>query len=108
LGPKEAGPVFTYKGRAIKDVKTSFSEARKKAGLEGVRFHDLRHTFASRLVQASVPLHDVMGLTGHKSLEMVQRYAHHAPDYQEKAIQALNGLCLTLDTPKPASDAMVG
>lgn len=92
LGPKEAGPVFTYKGRAIRSVRTSFIAARKASGLDDVRFHDLRHTFASRLVQAGVPLYDVGQLMGHKSLEMVQRYAHLAPDYQERAITALNEL----------------
>jgi len=76
LGPKQSGPVFV--------------RARERAGLEDLRFHDLRHTFASRLVQAGVPLYDVMHLTGHKSLEMVQRYSHLGPDYAERAIQALD------------------
>ena len=90
LGPKESGPVFTYRGLAIKDVKTTFDKASQKAGLEDFRFHDLRHTFASRLVQKGVPIYEVMHLTGHKSLVMVQRYAHLAPDYQNRAIEALN------------------
>ncbi len=90
LEPKDNGPVFTYNGIAIKDVKTAFYAARKKAGLEDVRFHDLRHTFASRLVQQGLPLYEVMHMTGHKSLVMVQRYAHLAPEFQERAIVALN------------------
>jgi len=92
LGPSETGPVFTYQGQAIKDVKTTFGKARKNAGLEDFRFHDLRHTFASRLVQKGISIYEVMHLTGHKSLEMVQRYAHLAPDYQNRAIDALNDL----------------
>ena len=90
LEPKESGPVFTYNGNAIKDVKTAFDKARKKAGLEGVRFHDLHHTFASRPVQQGLPLYEVMQMTGHKRLVMVQRYAHLAPEFQERAIVALN------------------
>ena len=90
IGPKETGPVFTYRGKAMKRVKTSFDHARDKAGLTDVRFHDLRHTFASRLVQGGLPLYDVMHLTGHRSLEMVQRYAHLAPDFQEGALKVLN------------------
>ncbi|MBF0251665.1 MAG: site-specific integrase [Alphaproteobacteria bacterium] len=90
LDPKEAGPVFTYRGAAMTDVSTAFQKARKRAGLEDVRFHDLRHTFASRLVQQGVSLYEVMHLTGHKSFSMVQRYAHLAPDFQERAIAALN------------------
>ena len=52
--------------------------------------HDLRHTFASRLVQGGVPLYDMHHLMGYKLPDMVKRYAHLAPDYQEKAVQALN------------------
>ena len=89
LEPKETGPVFTYGGKAMKEVSTSFQKARAKVGLEDVRFHDLRHTFASRLVQQGVSLYEVMHLTGHKSVSMVQRYAHLAPDFQETAIAAL-------------------
>jgi integrase len=90
IGPKDCGPVFTYNGKPLKDVKTAFNSAREKAGLEDVRFHDLRHTFASRLVQQGLPLYEVMHMTGHKSLSMVQRYSHLAPEYQERAIVALN------------------
>ena len=50
----------------------------------------MRHTFASRLVQQGLPLYDVMHMTGHKSLAMVQRYSHLAPEFQERAIVALN------------------
>ena len=62
----------------------------REAEIEDFRFHDLRHTFASRLVQKGIPLYEVMHLTGHKSFSMVQRYAHLAPDYQERAIEALD------------------
>jgi len=79
-------------------LKAVLNKARERAGLEDLHFHDLRHTFASRLVQAGVPLYEVMHLTGHKSLEMVQRYAHLAPDYADRAIQALNAIGHDLDT----------
>jgi len=90
LAPQESGPVFTYRGQAIKCVKTTFNKARIQANLEGFRFHDLRHTFASRLAQQGVPLYEIMHLTGHKSFQMVQRYAHLSPDFQRRAIGALN------------------
>ena len=92
LGPNDCGPVFTYKGKVLASVTSSFERARRIAGMEDVRFHDLRHTFASRLVQRGVPLYEVMQLTGHKSLVMVQRYAHLAPEFQERAIGALNDM----------------
>ncbi|OBU10827.1 integrase [Morganella psychrotolerans] len=50
----------------------------KKAGIEDFRFHDLRHTWASWLVQSGVPLSALqeMGDGGWESIEMVRRYAH--------------------------------
>jgi len=101
LGPKSSGPVFTFGGKALKGIKSSFDTAREKAGIEDFRFHDLRHTFASRLVQGGVPLYNVMHLTGHKSLEMVQRYAHLSPEFQEAAIAVLD------KRPKVTKDAGV-
>jgi integrase len=98
LGPKSSGPVFTFHGKAIKCIKKGFDATRKRAGIEDIRFHDLRHTFASRLVQGGVPLYEVMSLTGHKSLQMVQRYAHLAPDYQERAIATLDQFGHNMDT----------
>ena len=98
LVPKERGPVFTYRGRFVESVGAAFRSARQKATLNDVGFHDLRHTFASRLVQGGVPLYDVMHLMGHKSLDMVQRYAHLAPDYQKGPIQVLNNLGHNLGT----------
>lgn len=82
--------MFTYRSEPMKTIRTAFNHAHVKAGLSDVRFHDLRHTFASRLVQGGVSLYEVMHMTGHKSLAMVQRYAHLAPHYQEGAIEVLN------------------
>lgn len=98
LGPKKLGPVFTFNGKSIKCTKKGFDAARRRSGIKDIRFHDLRHTFASRLVQGGVPLYEVMSLTGHKSLEMVQRYAHLAPDFQERAINTLDRYGHNLDT----------
>ena len=90
MDPEEQGPVFTFRGKGLKTLGTSFPQAREAAGLPHVHFHDLRHTYASRLVQGGVTLYDVMHLMGHKSLRMVQRYAHLAPDYQKGALKVLN------------------
>ena len=60
-------------------VNRAWRRACKKAKLEGLRFHDLRHTWASWMVQRGIPLQALQQLGGWSSIEMVQRYAHLAP-----------------------------
>lgn len=68
------------------DIKNSFRNACKAAGIKDFRFHDLRHTFASDLVSSGVDLYVVATLLGHSSIEMSKRYAHLAPSSLRKAI----------------------
>ena len=53
-------------------------------------FHDLRHTCATRMVQAGVDLYKVQRLLGHKSPIMTQRYAHHYPESLRDGVEALD------------------
>ena len=55
--------------------------ALRRAGIDDFRFHDLRHTWASWLVQAGVPLSVLQEMGGWESIEMVRRYAHLAPNH---------------------------
>ena len=57
-------------------LQREFKVACKKAGIEGIRFHDLRHTAATRLVESGIPLHAVSELLGHSSIRMTERYSH--------------------------------
>jgi len=60
------------------DVKKFWKKVTQAAGLEGVHVHDLRHTFASHLVSAGVPLASVGALLGHTQARTTERYAHLA------------------------------
>lgn len=72
------------------NMRADFIKVRKIAGLDDVRFHDLRHTFATRLVQSGVDLYKVQRLLGHKkSPAMTQRYAHHYPESLRGAVDIL-------------------
>jgi integrase len=53
----------------------------KRAGLAGLRFHDLRHTWATWLMQAGVPAYAIQSLGGWASPKMVERYAHLSPEH---------------------------
>jgi excisionase family DNA binding protein len=75
--------VFPYQS-----VRTAFENACKKAKL-AIRFHDLRHTFATRLVEKGVDLITVQHLLGHHSVTMTQRYTHSSDDRKMSAVQLL-------------------
>lgn len=68
-----------------------FQPAMQRAGIEDFRWHDLRHTFASRLVMGGVDLRTVADLLGHRSIQMTMRYAHLAPGHRASAVTVLNG-----------------
>ncbi len=67
-----------------------FSKALTKAKIEKFRWHDLRHSFASRLVMAGVDLRTVQELMGHKTATMTLRYSHLSPEHKLDAVQKLN------------------
>ena len=72
-----------------------FDSAVLAAGIDNLRFHDLRHTFASRLVMKGVDLPTVQALMGHKSISMTLRYAHLSPAHQVSAVRKLDGESVT-------------
>jgi site-specific recombinase XerD len=82
-----ARKVFPHEMNAVKDA---FGRAVKKAKLEDLHFHDLRHTFATRLVQAGIDLYAVKQMMGHRSIKTTERYAHHAPESLRPSVRVLD------------------
>jgi len=91
--PADSGYVFLNKNYNKLDARNlirAFSSALEKAKIENFRFHDLRHTFATRLVQAGVDIYKVQKLGRWKSISMVMRYAHHYPESLRSGIEVLD------------------
>ncbi len=69
--------VITYRGNPIKQASTrAWYKALKRAGILNFRFHDLRHTWASWMIQNGVPLLNLQELGNWKDASMVRKYAH--------------------------------
>lgn len=68
----------------------AFVPALERASIEDFHWHDLRHTFASRLVMAGVDLRTVQEVMGHKTITMTLRYAHLSETHQLDAVQRLS------------------
>ncbi len=62
----------------------------KQAGIPWVRWHDLRHCFASRLAMSNAPLGTVAALLRHASTNLVRRYAHLSPDHLRQAVEMVS------------------
>lgn len=67
-------------GQPFVEIYNSWNTARNRAGLKQLRVHDLRHSFASALVNGGTPLYEVQKLLGHSSIRTTERYAHLAPE----------------------------
>ncbi len=72
------------------NVRRAFRRAVEQAEIDELHVHDLRHTFATRLVQAGVDLYKVQRLLGHQSPVMTQRYAHHSPESLRDGVATLD------------------
>ncbi len=74
----------------LKDACKKLQSRCRKYGVRQIRFHDLRHTFASSLAMAGVDLMVIKDLMRHKSYQMTLRYAHLHPDHLRGATDVLN------------------
>jgi integrase len=78
--------------REARNLLRAFYPAMRKAGITRFRFHDLRHTFATRLIQAGVDVYTVQKLGRWKTISMVLRYAHHQPESLRGGAEVLDRL----------------
>ena len=76
----------------------AFNTAKDKASIQNFHFHDLRHTFATRLAQKGVDIYKISKLLGHVSITMTQRYAHHCRESLREGIEVLEGVDYNLTT----------
>ncbi len=91
--PAISGYVFYQKtGKKIDQFSfaTLFKHYVKKSGITHCRFHDLRHTFATRLIQNGVDIYKVSKLLGHRDIKTTQRYAHHYPESLRNSVEILD------------------
>lgn len=91
---EESGSPYLFRNRHGAPLRAyalhdAFKNAVQQAGIEDFHFHDLRHTFASRLVMSGVDIRTVQELMGHKTISMTLRYTHLSPDHKRKAMEAL-------------------
>jgi integrase len=75
--------------RDLRWAKKTVPAALRAARIEDFRFHDLRHTFASRLAMESVDLMTIRDLMGHKTMTMTLRYSHLSPGHRQNAVERL-------------------
>lgn len=83
--------VFT-KGNStepLRCIRSAYERARRCAGLSDVRFHDLRHTFATNLVMGGIDLVTVKEILGHSTIEMTVRYSHPSDERKMSAVERL-------------------
>ena len=84
------GYVFAGQGGGrMEDVKSAWLKLLERAEVQGFRWHDMRHDFASRLVMVGVPLNTVRDLLGHSDIKMTLRYAHLAPGTKAAAVDLI-------------------
>lgn len=79
-------------GKVYESLDNTWKRIRKKAGLEHIRMHDIRHTFATNIIGNGQSMYHLQNLLGHKTGQMTQRYAHLRDQELQNAANASNAM----------------
>ncbi|MGB2667550.1 MAG: site-specific integrase [Candidatus Acidiferrum sp.] len=100
MGRKSEFVFYNQKtGKPFIDLSAGLQLACKKAGITGVTWHTLRHTFASRLLERGADIMTVKELLGHSTVIVTMRYTHSNLDSKVAAVGKLAGNCYNPATP---------
>ena len=92
-------------GKPYVSIFGAWDTARKRAGLDEVRIHDLRHSFASFLINSGRSLYEVQKILGHTQVKTTQRYAHLSQDTLiDAANTAIAAVPLAMAMPSDTND----
>lgn len=87
---KDSGLIFTFDGKPIFSLKTGWKAAIRRAGIRHIRFHYLRHTFNTRLLELGVPREVRMALLGHTFGDTHESYEHVELPLKREAVRKLD------------------
>jgi integrase len=94
-------------GQSVTSIKSAFGAACAAAKITGFRFHDLRHTFASRALESGADLVSVSKILGHSSIAMTSKYLHGTAEGQRRAAEIMGEfLASTRQNPDTAQVAV--
>jgi len=104
VGPNRTADSFVFPKRGDRRrpvrIDSAWRRAVKTAGLEDFRFHDLRHTAASYLAMTGATTNEIAEILGHKTLDMVKRYAHLTTSHSAKVLDRMATEIYTKDGAK--------
>ena len=90
----------------MKSWRSAWRSLTKKAGLGGLRFHDLRHSSITVLAESGLGDQTIMSIAGHVSREMLEHYSHIRMQAKREAVKALESLSTTLPGPPEKAETL--
>lgn len=103
----ESGYLVEYQGHPVGSIKKSFRQACQRAGLTDVSPYTLRHTGATLMAAAGVPLRQIAGMLGHTESRTTEIYAKHHPDFLRHAAETIEKL-FGAASPSPEAPRLIG